>query len=369
MKQAEHNNDNGSNGWVNYQAFHNIGSPSKRWVLVGAALIIIVPITTIAMFKGESIPQSSQLADYVGAAPFAGWCIAVGAFFYLYAWQKSKLRKKAFEQFAADNNWKVAYESSAELAPTALLGLGHDGEVKQSFRGKYKGLPIAGIIYEYQTGSGKSETTHQFICLGLELKQLFPLLVLDGRGNDYWGFSTLPNRIPDSRPLQLEGNFKKDYHLTILKGTELEVLQFMTPDFMSELLEAPPKIDIELGGNKLFVMAHSDTALDTFQEKILKELFKAVEIVLKHIGDIDDSWQASSAPEAVKSMTATALAPRQRLLRRSRYSLLGVIGGVVLILAGASLGYYIPFDYIIMGVVGLAAVSALYRAFRNRFRG
>jgi hypothetical protein len=346
-----------SNPPVNFYAFDSMPRASKAWLLLCVPPIIAfiaLCVAGVIQAGGYQGPSSGNGGGGWTAALFICGFLMFGSGIGMYVWQQSKRQKAAFAAFVMGNGWTLAEAGSLDNVATSLLGAGRDQQASQAFDGEYQGRPFHGLVYQYTTGSGKSQETHTFANLYFELSQAFPLIVLDNKSGQLFGlFSDLPDRIPNGKPLQLEGDFNEHYRVTVLPGTEQEVLQFMTPDFMSELLQAPKQADIEIEGDKLFIIASiNDGNLSAdFNGPTLKELFAASDIVLKHLGEVAFSWQASSSPDAVASMAATALAPRTKVMFGRRHVGITGIAGILV---------YAGFNILSsLGLAGLQAFAAV----------
>jgi hypothetical protein len=323
---------------INYEAFDSTPRPSKVWTyLIAAGFGLAMAGLVYGVIQaGPPYSPDQPLSGSSGAASFSGLIIAFASI-VIYARQKSAYGKSVIRRFLADNGWRETAPSKDDVA-TSLIGIGHGQKINQAFAGSYHGLDFTAVVYEYATGSGRSETTHYFTDLHFNLKQQYPLIVLDNRQDEHFSFlSSLPTRIPDSRELQLEGNFNERYKVSVLSGTEQEVLQVLTPDFMAELMDGGGKADIELEANKLFVIRHLVEGQIT--KPILEELFMAAAVVIKNLGELADTWQASSSPVAVQQIADTALSARQNIRVKPKY--IGVAGliGIGLYLLGFFLAY------------------------------
>ncbi|GEM_PF-1774586 len=308
---------------VNYRALDNPPHVSRLGLVVSlCGLVPLLIILVLGLSGNQTVFGASSIGGVFVIFVYGGFGALIAGF-VLYASKQRQAHLIAFAQFLIDNNWAPSDETSFDNVATSLLGVGHNQEIHQAFVGIYRGLPLHGVVYRYITGSGKSQETHYFTDLCLELAQNFPLIVLDNKRNNVWRFSDLPERVPGGKTLQLEGDFNDSYRTTVLPGTEQEVLTLLTPDFMAELLQVPKQADIEIEGNKLFVI----TPVNSFKGPATHALFATADIVLKHLNELADSWQASDSPDAVSQMAATALTPRNNILLRPKHiNILGYAG-------------------------------------------
>ncbi len=312
---------------VNYTAFENRSDSIKVWLYLGlgsTVLFFVCIALVIPLANNNGLPGH-----------LLGWAtlISIVSMFtclLTYAFFQHRAEERHFRQFLADNNWQALPYLSNDNVATSLIGVGDDPLIKQAFTGNYSGLTFSAAIYEYTTGSGKSETTHTFMNLYFMLQKAFPLILLDNKSNDYFRvFSDLPSRIPGGKSLQVEGNFNKYFKVTVLPGTEREVLQVLTPDFMSDLVDRSGKTDVEVEADKLFIISHKGS----FSKETLSDLFSMAGIVIKNLGELSDTWQASSSKDTVDSIAAAALEPRNKLLLRPKHIGISSLIGIALYVA------------------------------------
>jgi len=329
---------------INYQAYDNMHHASKAWFLLAVPCVgAFIALLVVAILQANQ-PQygSSGVSGLAGPVFLTFFVLLIGTVL-IYAWRQSKYLDAAFSQFLLDNSF-VPETGGMDMVATSLLGIGDSQKVLLAFTGQYQGRTMHGVIYQYKTGNGKSRETHNYANLYFELSQQFPLIVLDSKGPGLAGlFDQLPERIPNGKTLQLEGTFNDTYRVTVLPGTEQQVLQFLTPDFMSELLQVPEHTDIEIEGNKLFIISevNDGNLYYGFNEPTLQHLFATSNIALKHLNEVAFSWQASSSADTVHQMAATALVPRTKVMLGRRHVGIGGLAGFIVYLllnAAPSLG-------------------------------
>lgn len=313
-------------GQINYSALQQAVQGPQRWRHIGVTGLLIIPLSILVGGSLNAAAGDTFTSVMTSAGLYIGG-ITAAIGYGVYFWKKSAAEQAAFEKFLADNGWGgPGFESFDDVA-TSLLGVGRDEHLKHAFSGRYHGLTFRGLVYEYTTGSGKSQQTHSIANLHFILSQQFPLLLLDDKKNNTWMFSDLPNRIDGGKQLQVEGDFNSRYKLTVLPGTEQEVLQLLTPDFMAELMNNPEAGDIELEADKLFIICPSGN----LNYQTIFKMFTTADIVLKHLNEVADTWQASSSPESMETMAATALTPRSQVFK-ARHVGIATLAGVALYL-------------------------------------
>lgn len=304
---------------INYSAFDSRpsgGNTGKYALIFGAVAVVFLIVTMIGISLSSSAGPDASLPNWFGFGfMFIFIVFLLGV--VLYARQQSKIQAARLARFILDNGWQAipdANGASADVA-TSLLGVGSQQRVSSGFQGTYMGKPFVMLIYQYVTGSGRSQETHYFLNLHFKLQQQFPLLVLDDRlNNPLKLFSDLPSKVPNGKTLQPEGDFSSRFRLTVLPGTEQDVLQVLTPDFMSELMQQQAVADSEIEAGNLFVIRQTNG----YDKKSLQNMFAFASVMLKNLAELSPTWQASSSPAAVEQMAETALQPRATLLLKHR---------------------------------------------------
>lgn len=314
---------NSSNTGVNYEAFTSPLKVSKKWLYVGVASTgLMFPALICADAVNHSHPDNiaATLLALTTLICFIGFL----AGFFIYSTQKNTARGLRFFQLLSDNGWSLTLEPGLEHVATSLLGIGNYPGTGVSFAGKYRGVDMYAVTYKFETGSGKSRQVHSFTNLYFYLGGVFPLMVLDDKKNDeLFSVSDLPERIKGGQALKLEGDFNDRFKVTVLPGSEREVLQLLTPDFMQEMYQTPAKANVEIEADKLFIITKSNE----FSLQNLQNLFGMADVVLKNISEVSDTWQASSSPQTIETMAVEALTPRAHALTKRK----GVSIGAILI--------------------------------------
>ncbi|HXE09887.1 MAG TPA: hypothetical protein VN554_00495 [Verrucomicrobiae bacterium] len=304
---------------INYSAFDNSRKGRSVWEYaaiagVGIFVFFIVMMTVVSL--SSSAGPDTALPGWLGFGFMATFILLILGL-VLYSWQQSKEQQARLAMFILDNGWQSIPDASGATADvaTSLLGDGAQQRVTSAFQGTYMDKPFVMLMYQFVTGSGRSQETHYFLNLHFKLQQEFPLMVLDDRlNNPLKLFSDLPSRVPNGKTLQPEGNFSSRFRLTVLPGTEQDVLQVLTPDFMEELMQQTAVADSEIEASNLFVMRQATG----YDKKSLQNLFAFASVMLKNLAELSPTWQASSSPATVEQMAETAMQPRATLLLKHR---------------------------------------------------
>jgi hypothetical protein len=328
---------------VNYKAFSR--ERHTPWLFLMPGIIGAVAFFALLIMAMTQTARAHQPLNSDTELPHGGLIVlALTVVFIsigLSAWRRSKYLDTAYRQFLADNRWSGITEPSTDDVATSMMGIGHSQKISDSFSGTYHGMPFRAVIYKYTTGSGRSSTDHFFADLHFELKQTFPLIVLDNKASEHFKFVDDLPRISDTHELQLEGNFNSQYKVSVMPGTEQEVLQVLTPDFMAELMNGSLKVDAELEANKLYIVKHGPTH---WQAADLQALFAMADVMTKNLGELAGTWQASSSTSTVAAMTDTALVARQKaILQPQHWVGIGTVIVIIVYLFSWLFGYVFHF--------------------------
>lgn len=349
---------------ISYDALNQKIAWTKWGVVTSIALVVSGVVFAISGSIFPVTDTSKAFMTVAGMSIFPLFIASVIGLILAFV-SHNRSRKARFEAFLDDNQWTLSVDSSYETVATSILGIGDSPHVHSVVEGVYKGHPMNLSRYTYTTGSGKSRTTHSFVTLRLQTAKSFPHIVLDSQENNFWKFSNLPNRIPGGKTLELEGNFNQKYQVVIEPSTERDALHFLTPDFMDELIDSAEHADIELEHNNLFVLVRADGLDDQI---LLKRMFAVADVVIEHIGELSDTWQASSSPETIQKITETALRSRTKAFASKRVKTIGVlVFGVYFIV-----NFWDVFDeasWLLVAFVLVITAFAAYQAVRNHHQG
>jgi hypothetical protein len=314
---------------VDYSAFSQKLLVNRIWLIMGIFGLVVI-IISYFLFSHFSATDQTALS-FLGVIGVIGGLVLAVVSLSLYAYKYHKAVVERLQLFLAANNWIWTNSRSFDNVATSLLGVGYGQRVKQEFSGEYRGLPMSTVIYEYVTGEGKNQRTHYFSDLHLTLRKPYPLVVLDDKKNSMLFFRDLPERIKGGQSLQLEGDFNSRFNLTVMPGSQQDVLQLLTPNFMAELMDCPSHADVELEANKLYLINHHGA--NSFNEQNLRMMFTMADVVIKNISEDSAVWQASSSAETIQAMANSALAARnETLLHPRRVTIASIVIAVVYVI-------------------------------------
>jgi len=234
------------------------------------------------------------------------------------------MRWLRLDRFAQANGLSFRPMDMTPSYPGEIFQLGRDQQALSrlvSNSGRF--LDIAN--YRYITGSGKSQTTHNWGYLALALDRAMPNIVLDAKANDSLFGSDLPARLDRKQILHLEGDFDRYFTLYCPAQYEQDALYIFTPDLMALLIDEAAPFDVELVDRWMFV--YSAKPFELTDPAVLQRLFTIADTV----GATAVSQTEHYADDRIGDPTANIVAPQGARLKRGVSTL-----GVVLIVAFAA---------------------------------
>lgn len=172
--------------------------------------------------------------------------------------------------------------------------------------------------FRYITGSGKSQTTHNWGFLALSLDRAMPNIVLDAKANNSLFSSNLPVTLDRNQILHLEGDFDRHFTLYCPDEYEQDALYIFTPDLMALLIDEASPFDVELVDRWMFV--YSSRPFELTDPAVLQRLFTIADTVGAEAIDQTDHY----ADDRIGDPAANIVAPQGARLKRS-VSVLGVV--------------------------------------------
>lgn len=209
-------------------------------------------------------------------------------------------RRYRFAEFAAANGMTWISDVSDPDLPGMIFAEGHDREATDVVRGQRpRGIEVGN--YSYKTGSGKSEQTHKWAYVAIDLDVPLPHMVLDAVGNNgLFGTSSLPMTFGRDQRLSLEGDFDRHFALYCPKGYERDALYLFTPDVMARFIDNAAALDVEIVDDRLFL--YSRRELSTLDPQTWEWLFATVAAIDEKLAQWarwrDERLAADPAPEA-----------------------------------------------------------------------
>lgn len=268
-----------------------------KWVLWPIAAVALLALILIASAMGD---ESVIGAILVLALPLvAGLLIWIGV-----SW--STRNKAKLYKFATQNQLQYRSNASDLGYQGMIFNAGHSRVLRDAlvFPG---GVEVGN--YQYVTGSGKSQQTHNWAYARLALQRRLPHMVLDAKSNNFWKFSNLSTAFDTSQTLALEGDFNNYFTLYVPKQYERDALYVFTPDVMKAMVEYGKDYDIEVVDDQLFLYKNGSFALD--QPSFYQDMGKIVSTIHNEILDQSDYY----ADERIGDRSQNIIAPEGARLK------------------------------------------------------
>lgn len=138
----------------------------------------------------------------------------------------------------------------------------------------------------YETVKGAEVTLHKY----------FPPIYLDSHG-DSKIYGPRLTYSSDER-ISLEGDFNKYFQLFSPEGYRELTLSILTPDVMQVLIDTNRRYDVQIQGNKLFVISHRPLRKNSQRIKDIEKILKAL---LPEIDHKSNTWSKANEAEASKA--------------------------------------------------------------------
>ena len=195
------------------------------------------------------------------------------------------------------------------------------------FRDGERPFEIGNFYYRTRSTYRKSETTHTYGFMRIELGRNLPHMLLDSTVDDIRlagiHISSFASAFSKEQVLKLEGNFNDHFTLYAPKEYETDALYVFTPDLMAHFIDYAGTLNAEIVDNSLYIYGTKPFALD--KPETLETLLGILDTVgvkaLKQTGNYRDSRADVSGTIAIKG---------RRLRRGIPYAI--IIAVVILIL-------------------------------------
>lgn len=129
-------------------------------------------------------------------------------------------------------------------------------------------------IYPYFIGNNLTYRRHGIV---VELPKQLPAIYLDTLSSKTEKQATI-DAFMNATMFSLEGEFSDKYQVFCVNGNERNVLRVLTPDFMSILLDFVNNYDIEICGNKIWILSDDKVVKNiALQQEILTYAARLIE--------------------------------------------------------------------------------------------
>ena len=178
-------------------------------------------------------------------------------------------------RFAAANGMSFQPMDAGPSYPGEIFHIGRNQTVIEHLVTGGRFLDIGN--FSYITGSGKSQTTHNWGFVALSLDRAMPNMVLDAKSNNSLFTSDLPVTLDKKQILHLEGDFDEHFTLYCPAEYEQDALYIFTPDLMALLIDEAAPFDVELVDEWMFV--YSSRPFELTDPAVLQRLFTIADTV------------------------------------------------------------------------------------------
>lgn len=199
-----------------------------------------------------------------------GFLFAVAAYSWLFN-RVEKLKNSIWKSFALQNNWQVTdgKMASFDFVPPGLATQGHSRKIGDVVHAEFNGHKSDLLTYEFKTGSGKSEQTHNFTVACVSISKPFPHLILDSHKNNI-----AAKMSSGMTKVELEGDFPKFFRLYYEIGAQIDALSVITPDIMQTLIDSNQPQDIEIFNDRIYFFVEDDHRSVTRLKALLNSVDK-----------------------------------------------------------------------------------------------
>jgi hypothetical protein len=321
-------------------------STSLSWTIRVVAAVIIVFVLDVPIRAGDDSWSRRSAAAWIVVALLIA-ALVVGALALSRVVEtRAWTRFIRLTRFASANGLRYSPEGSGTTYPGLLFSIGRS----QRFTGAFSrtAAPEFDIgNFQYRTGSGKNQKTHNRGYVALRLERKLPHMVLDATGNNgLFGASTLPRAFGRDQILSLEGDFDKYFTLYCPREYERDALYVFTPDLMVLLIDHAATLDIEIVDDWMFVYSTHPFGLD--EPGALEPLFGVIETIgAKTLSQTDryrderaldlrpahtTSTDASSAASAGTAAPGDVAPAGRRLSRRTPIAAILTFAGIAILM-------------------------------------
>lgn len=227
----------------------------------------------------------------------------------------------AIQQFALDNEWQFnaglgqGYVELGYLPQASKPSWMRNGALASEqiygVSGIIHGYPVVmfvdRVVTSYSGSGGRASSKPHFSRSGVivvELNKLFPQLVLDSNKNDKFFMKVRSATIDTRQKINLEANFPKYFDFYAPQGINTNSLTVLAPNFMQTLIDSSATFDVEIFGNRLFILTQDPL----YSERVMNEALQALKVQLTYMNRLEASWnyQPVSPPFDVLKQTTVS---------------------------------------------------------------
>ena len=246
-----------------------------RMILVRLFFLFIVIVIASFLLNIRSLSYSVSYHSSGGSISLDGIVFLLVFIPLIFFVLRMQLMDMIWRAFAAKNNYKIINQGN--FAATAV-------EKVPSFRAKaisfssgvitgaYQNLEFAFFTRQYKEGGLLRWRERQMdTVLTIFMPGNLPHIIINARDNERARRSNLSASFPDDHRFNFEGVYGDKYDVHTNPSSRITTLQLFTPDVLTVLYEKLPQADIEIKGNKLWVVQRYGILNDT----LARNLFEA----------------------------------------------------------------------------------------------
>jgi len=174
------------------------------------------------------------------------------------AWRgfiQNKIQSAFMEQLASAVGFTYEQKEDISNFKGHFMEMGHSQRVYDVLSGTYKNAPVRIFTYSFTVGYGKSQHTYSYTGFELQTNVHLPDIVIHPKSAiDFIGLGAdwKPN---GTKAISLEGNFNDYFKVFIPEGSEVETLQILAPDVMTDLIDNYKEFIQEFYSNAMYVIS------------------------------------------------------------------------------------------------------------------
>lgn len=345
---------------INYDALTRL-KPEVLTLKHTLVVFAFFALFAVTLLDNAGIESAWLLPSLVACAVFG-----VGTLIIRSQKQQQAMRD-ALKDFASTNKLTYMEQDSRITLPGSLFQEGHTRKIEHVVSGAFLGFPFRSYEYRYNTGSGKSETTHDAMVLEVSLPRVLPQFVIDSQLE-----MVIPLVFDRSQKIELEGDFHKYFDLYAPDNYGVTALTILAPDAMEVVMQHAVLCDIEVVQDRLyFYWAKPARSSEQYQK-----MYETAQAVLGKIGE-ELTTQDIYASSDQARVHATPSATGERLKRHNvtKLAILFIIVYISLMVFGpVLLGEFaglssLLFWVVLFVIIGVGSVrqSRLKRDYLSRY--
>jgi hypothetical protein len=246
----------------------------------------------------SSLGDTSTLLNMWQNMLLAGAIILLVLSLMLLFQTRENRRRFRLLKFALDNNATYIVARQSPPSEPIMFNIGHTRLQSETII-FHDGATLA--KYQYTTGSGKNQQTHQFNFMQIKLPRAVPHLFINSKKN-----AVNPDTFEyQVQKIKLEGDFTKHFDVLAPPNYHVDTLQILTPDVMAALIDYGQNYDFELIGDSLYIYQGGlfrGTPMDSAED--MKQFLAAAEQITTQFGHQAKRYSDTRAGNVASGLVA-----------------------------------------------------------------